>query len=122
MIINKNISISEIQNTFREEYPLLDLRFFRKPHKEYRGSMAVDEEKENVLLGRLNPNIQNGQIDISGTITVGQLETAFEEAFGLHVQVFRKSGKTWLQTSITDHWSLEHQQKTAAHVENFIGE
>jgi len=32
-----------------------------------------------------------------------------EDQFGLHVQIFRKSGDLWLQTSKTDEWTIEHQ-------------
>ena len=36
------------------------------------------------------------------------------DRFGLHVQVFRRSGKTWLQTIRTDNWTLGQQDAEAA--------
>jgi hypothetical protein len=45
---------------------------------------------------------------------VWQLEKQFEEGFGLHVQVFRKSGRTWLETSVTDDLTLVEQQAKVA--------
>jgi hypothetical protein len=40
---------------------------------------------------------------------VSELEELFEEVFGLSVQVFRKSGESWLQTTTTDSWTLNQQ-------------
>ena len=42
---------------------------------------------------------------------VSELEKAFSDIFGLNVQVFRKSNNMWLQTTITDKWSLEKQNQ-----------
>ena len=40
-----------------------------------------------------------------------ELEEIFETNFGLHVQIFRKSGKIWLETSTTDGWTLNQQNE-----------
>ena len=32
-----------------------------------------------------------------------------KEKYSLNIQVFRKSADIWLQTSATDHWTLEKQ-------------
>jgi hypothetical protein len=31
--------------------------------------------------------------------------------YGIHVQLFRKSGKVWINTSVTSSWTLEEQNK-----------
>ena len=49
-----------------------------------------------------------------------ELEVVFEDVFGLHVQIFRKSGDIWLQTSSTDHWTLEHHQEKAIEADKFV--
>ncbi|MDP4586726.1 MAG: hypothetical protein NWS86_00980 [Flavobacteriales bacterium] len=38
-------------------------------------------------------------------MTVEQVESIFEKS-GMHVQVFRQSGKLWLETTRTDDWAL----------------
>ncbi len=40
---------------------------------------------------------------------VNELEQSFADTFGLGVRVFRKSGKSWLETTVTDGWTLEEQ-------------
>jgi hypothetical protein len=52
---------------------------------------------------------QNGAIEIFDQMTVKQLETTFREKFGLNVQVARRSGSMWLETTMTDNWTLKHQ-------------
>ncbi len=52
-------------------------------------------------------------------MSVDNLETYLEETFALHAQVFRKSGDIWLQTSVTDHWSLNDQNRNGAENEKF---
>jgi hypothetical protein len=39
------------------------------------------------------------------------LEKVFQDNLGLYVQVFRKSGKVWLETTATDNWSLFKQNE-----------
>ena len=59
-----------------------------------------------------------GTININGLMKVAELESAFFVTFGLAVQVFRKSGKVWLQTTATDDWTLEEQNLKATEIEN----
>ncbi|MEI9910895.1 MAG: hypothetical protein WDO71_15215 [Bacteroidota bacterium] len=42
-------------------------------------------------------------------MTVGQLEDIFQKQFGLQVQVSRRSGTLWLETTMTDNWTLKQQ-------------
>ncbi len=69
-------------------------------------------------LKQMSPTIKVGHILIEHKTPVWQLERLFEDEYGLHAQVFRKSGKTWLETSVTDDLSLEQQQAKAAASEN----
>jgi len=52
-----------------------------------------------------------GTITIAPGMTVNELEQNFKDVYGLSVQVFRKSGKVWLETTVTDGWSLEEQNR-----------
>ena len=40
---------------------------------------------------------------------VNKLENIFKDQFNLAVQVFRKSGNLWLETTMTDNWTLQQQ-------------
>jgi len=54
---------------------------------------------------------QDGALHISPEHTVAEMETELWEKFGLSVQIFRKSGNLWIETSLTDSWTLERQNR-----------
>lgn len=104
-------SIAVIQAMFQTEFPYLKLVFFTKPHAAFKGSAAKflvsDHQKK---LGDLNPELKGeGAVELSPVMPTWQVERLFEDSYGLHVQVFRKSGNTWLETSVSDALTLEQQ-------------
>lgn len=52
-----------------------------------------------------------GEIILNDEMTVGELEQKFKEQFDLNVQVFRKHGNSWIETTVTDNWSLQKQNE-----------
>jgi hypothetical protein len=48
---------------------------------------------------------------LDGEMRVADLESGFLSIYGLVVQVLRKSGKVWLETTLTDNWTLNEQNK-----------
>ena len=65
----------------------------------------------NKKLGEITSSPRFGKISIHGHQKVRTLEKHFNELFGVDIQVFRKSGNNWLQTIVTDDWSLSEQNK-----------
>lgn len=49
------------------------------------------------------------ELRISDTMTVRELEDAIVALLGVGVQVFRRSGKFWIETRMTRHWTLKQQ-------------
>jgi hypothetical protein len=111
--------LGALQSEFSEAFPGLKIVFFSKPHGEHKGSAAkfLIQDK-NITLGQLSKEMNEGSIQVFPELVVWQLEKQFEEGFGLHMQVFRKSGRTWLETSVSDHLTLAEQQAKAAASEN----
>lgn len=56
-----------------------------------------------------NPDLSEATVSIPTAMTVHELEALFQERLGLYIQVFRKSGKVWLETTATDDWTLFKQ-------------
>ena len=50
-------------------------------------------------------------MEVLDTTTVHDLETGFRERFGLSVHVFRKSGNLWIETTMTENWTLKQQNE-----------
>jgi hypothetical protein len=113
--ISPNDHISDLQNAFTATYPHLKLQFFSKAHGESKGSFAKFLiHDRNTLLGDLNPVLRASSISIAPDTITWALEKNFEEAFNLHVQVFRQSGSIWLETSVSDHLTLAEQEAKGA--------
>ena len=110
--IDRNKQLSAIQAEFNNTFPYLKLDFFSKQH-----AVGEASAKQNLISNnrRLEDFIgfKNNKIEftITSAMTVKDLEQNFIDAYGLSVQVFRKSGKVWLETTVTDGWTLEEQNR-----------
>ena len=69
---------------------------------------------ENKKLAEINPNIKPAVIVIQPSDVVSVVEQRFQEEFGLPVQVCRKSGDIWIETTQTDHLTMEQQNRMGA--------
>jgi hypothetical protein len=99
--------VQEVQYDFNNQYPFLKLEFYkvtpRKPG--LREQLAHTLSLKNAGLKTA------GYIDISNDMSVGELEKIFQEQFGIVAQVSRKSAGVWLETTMTDKWSLQKQNE-----------
>ena len=111
IVINDRRKISAIQNDFNEMFPYLRLEFFSKPHDVGGSSPKKMMKHPSKTLGECRTIHKSGSILITPRMTVSGLEQNFREVYGLAVQVFRRSGKAWLETTVTDSWTLEEQNR-----------
>jgi hypothetical protein len=109
--INDKRKIFAIQEDFNEAFPYLKLEFFAKPHKAGGASAKKFMKSSSKTLGECRTIHNKGTLNITPQMTVIELEQHFADVYGLSVQVFRKSGRVWLETTITDSWTLEEQNK-----------
>lgn len=117
--VSPEFTIAEVQHTFQQAFPYLKLVFFSKPHKAFKGSPAKFLiQDRNQKLADIEHPPKEGVIYLEPEMPTWQVERLFESEFGLHVQVFRKSGNTWLETSVTDDLSLEQQNAKGKAAEN----
>lgn len=112
IVIDESQTIESVQKKFNSVFPFLKIEFFKDSHTIGSGSKKKRMyESGTIKLINLNKNFKRGRISIEANRTVANLETDFQNQFGLNIQVFRKSGKVWLETSVTDSWTLDEQNK-----------
>jgi hypothetical protein len=111
--INDNKIINELQEEFNKQFPFLKIEFFSKSHNEGEASDKKLLRNKNKKIGDCRSIRTIGNIIISEKQKVSELESLFQSVYGLSVQVFRKSGKIWLETTSTDNWTLEKQNNEA---------
>lgn len=107
--INDNRKVYAIQEEFTAAFPFLKLEFYAKPNKKGGASPNNFVTEPSKLIGDCRTIHENGEMTITPQLTVGELEQRFRDVYGLAVEVFRKSGKVWLETNETDNWTLEKQ-------------
>lgn len=107
MQITKSTTIDDLQRGFSSKYPYLNLGFYRYTEGRF-GSAVRQAINKSISLGSLGVK-REGVIEISDSLTVRSLEEAFLKPYGLLVQVSRKSGSVWLETKMTDSWTLLQQ-------------
>lgn len=91
-------------------FPFLKIEFLN--HR----SIAAPKTAKQILpanktIGDSQRSITDGALEIDGNMKVQELEKLFQDQFSLAVQVFRKSGPVWLETTMTDNWTLQQQNK-----------
>lgn len=118
--LSNDKTVAEIQKEFNTLFPFLKIGFFSKGHRPFEGTAKksiLDSETKLKLIKKEKTKVQ-----ISATMTVNELEQLFKTKFGLNVQVFRKSGKSWLETTVTDNWTLLKQNEEGQELNNLAYE
>ena len=115
MKIQIDKKITDIQSEFSKKFPGLKLEFYKKEHAANEGSLIKNQLNPGTALSEIMKEEDAGEYKISPEMTVAELEAGFEERYGLHVQVFRRSASLWLQTTTTDSWTLEVQNRKGIH-------
>lgn len=107
--ISHNRSISEVQQDFNRQYPFLKIEFYQS-NGSSTGSSKRKHLTDSLPIAKAGLT-RSGNIQLDDLMTVGQLETIFRTEFGLSAQVSRKSGVLWLETTMTDGWTLRQQNE-----------
>lgn len=111
--IDQTKKLSDIQTEFCKRFPYLKIEFYKQAHTAGEGSPKEKTIDSNLTINEVQTEKEIGVIKITGLMTVAELESSFSNTFGLSAQVFRKSGSIWLQTTVSDHWTLAEQNKKA---------
>ena len=114
LYIDLNSKLSEIQIEFNTYFPFLKIEFFKVPHKIGQGLKKDLIINSNKLVKDCSTIKKGGVIVFSAVTLVSELEAKFFKDFKLSVQVFRKAGGVWLETTATDSWNLAQQNEEGA--------
>lgn len=116
--IEDNIKLVEVQEKVNNLFPYLKLEFYTVNGSDRLSPLHKIKDLDNKLVGDCRNIHASGVITIFPEMSVFDLENIFFQSFGLSVQVLRKAGNIWQQTSHTDSWSLEEQNKQGEKVSN----
>ncbi len=120
--IDDTKKIEEIKTAFNSSFNFLSLGFFTKSHTVGEPSAKKDLIDDQKTLAEIRQKHTAGNLLIDASMLVSEVESAFEEKFGVHVQVFRKQNDVWLETTNSDNWTLEKQNETGKFMSSDIEE
>ena len=103
--ISNHITIEQVQDAFNKRFPFLKIEFFADLNKPLNAENMV--KNHQMEIGKLSPIAALAEIEIHGTTTVKQLESAFNTQFGIAAQVFHKRGNSWILTTTSDDATLD---------------
>jgi hypothetical protein len=118
--IDDNKSIANIQQEFNAMFPYLKLEFFKRAHEAHEGSPKKDMLNSNLALKQFAKKHIDGTLEIKDSMKVSDLENSFQMLFSLSAQVFRKSAGSWIETSVTDDWTLRQQNDEGKDLNDFV--
>jgi hypothetical protein len=118
LTINDSRKIFAIQEEFQKMFPYLKLEFFAKPSHVGGVPSKKEIKHPSKTLGECRAVHSSGLLTVTPQTTVGELEQNFRDNFDLAVQVFRKSGSAWIETSSTNGWTLEAENKLGEEMSN----
>jgi hypothetical protein len=108
LVLTKDKRIGDIQETFNKAYPYLKLDFHSS------NNLNPSFPKKNLLPDSSLASAglkEQGEIELTEEMPVYELEQSLKNLFGLNIQVSRKAGMIWLETTKTDKWSLQKQNE-----------
>jgi hypothetical protein len=114
LTIKEGMYIRDIQQEFSENYPFLKIEFFRHKHDMQQLSPKKEKLDPFTIIPLRDGQTRTLTLDMSAEVTVGEFEKECWEKTGVALQVFRKSRNLWIETSLTDKWTLEKQNELAA--------
>ncbi len=120
--IDDNRKLRDIKQEFTTNFPYLWIEFFHHPHGDHEPSPLRDRIiNPEQTLGDVRKTHSEGNLTITPDMKVQDLEQSFWNQFGLAIQVFRKSGNNWFETTKTDHWTLQEQMEAAREMQQSHG-
>ncbi|HET9431680.1 MAG TPA: hypothetical protein VFO70_10925 [Chitinophagaceae bacterium] len=102
--------ISDVQKDFNSEFPFLKIQFFQNR------AFKPESSNSNLIpastnIGKAQKELHEGDIEINGSMKVNELEKILNDEYSLKAQIFRLSGTIWLETTMTDNWTLSQQNE-----------
>ncbi len=111
--INDHRKIYAIQEEFNSLFPNLKIAFYVKspnlkaPHPK----KLIEAHGKTLAECR---NIHNkGQLTITRNMTAADLESNFNEVYGLDVEIMKKNGEKWMELDSKNTLTLEEQNKNS---------
>ncbi|MHB8259351.1 MAG: hypothetical protein ACYDCN_14215 [Bacteroidia bacterium] len=120
LTIDDKKRISTIQQEFNAVFPYLKLEFFNHTLAVPPDNPKRNKINSNLTLKQFRNKDRHEKLKIKDNMKVSDLESLFQHLFNISAQVFRKSAGTWIETSMTDDWTLKQQNEEGKELSDFL--
>jgi hypothetical protein len=109
--------IIEVQKEFTKTYPFLKIDFSNGNLRGKNTGADVspdgvdDASEQDQTRRRLAQNLLWEELGFRDNMKINEVEQLLQYQFGVPAHVFRKSGNLWLETKMTQHWTLRQQNE-----------
>ncbi len=119
IILEDNMTLNSFQEEFNAVFPYLRIDFFTTLKKSSSGDKTLKLiEKNNQTFEEIRRKEIVSIIEITPETVVSELENQIEKKYTVSAQIYRNSGRMWLETTLTDSWTLEEQNKQGEALSN----
>jgi hypothetical protein len=101
--------LHDVQEELTRRYPYLKIKTPAIQIPGLRRTLDSSASPEKVSGDEVTGDWLEQELGLSHAMTVQELEEAIALWFGINVQVFRRSGKYWIETRMTRSWTLKQQ-------------
>lgn len=112
--LSPGATVKQLKNQFAGLFANLKLEFFSQAHQARENSHPDYALRDSVAVGSISNITVKCHVEVSPWMSVADFEQAMRNRYQLFVQVYRKSGELWLQTTKTDNMTLEQQNLLGA--------
>jgi hypothetical protein len=109
--ITADKTLKKISEEFSQKFPNLKLEFYSAPHQVGEKSSLWDKLNLDQPISKVGNFGHDETLSINGHIKVANLEQQFQKLYGIGMQVMRRRGPNWVQTSASDDWTLAQQNR-----------
>ncbi|MBA2744622.1 MAG: hypothetical protein H0U44_00215 [Flavisolibacter sp.] len=110
LLINSSSTLAQVKKISLQCFHSCAL-IFLKTTRHGKGSLPKDLYSNEATIASIAPALKEMTLEFKATDSVGHFEQLAQNQLCIPVQVFRKGGQIWLETILTDHLSLEKQNK-----------
>jgi hypothetical protein len=117
LFIKKTNLTEDVRKIFSACYPYLKIEFYKRSAAD----CATIMKKKNMPFNFPDEQLPNDKtaININHDVTVEELENKFA-SIGLIAGVFRRSGNVWIETSLTNNWTLQQQNTAGEEISRYF--
>ncbi len=111
MLISKESQVRDLQNEFQSLFPYLKIEFYKDHQTSVIPAGRFETINPSSNLSLLRKIKEPVKIDFNSSNKVSEVKAQLKTMLDLNTLIFRKSGSHWIETSLTQDWTLQQQNE-----------